>query len=99
MGVLHLHTVTEGIQHAETDFVTQAALMRSTIGHAETEAEASQAYHQGPAAVAFRGAHMRFVAAAAQVNTLLDLAQANLGDAATKYVGVELHNASTYNNF
>jgi len=47
----------------------------------------SQAFHAGDSAAAFQAAHARFVAAAAKVNSLLDIAQANLGDAAGNVCG------------
>ena len=43
----------------------------------------------GMRAAAFQAAHARFVAAAAKVNSLLDIAQANLGDAAGTYVAAD----------
>ena len=68
---------------------TKAALMRSTISQAEQEAMSAQAFHQGESSAAFQAAHARFVEAAARVNTLLDIAQANLGDAAGTYVAAD----------
>ena len=57
----------------------KAALMRSTISQAEQEAMSAQAFHVGESSAAFQASHARFVEAAARVNTLLDIAQANLG--------------------
>jgi uncharacterized protein YukE len=94
-----LDTVTEGIHHAETNFITEAQLMRSTIGSAESEAVGAQGQHQGPSSAAFQAMHARFVEAAARVNMLLDIAQANLGDAAARYVAVDANAASTYTGF
>ncbi|ODR12302.1 type VII secretion system protein EsxG, partial [Mycobacterium shimoidei] len=71
---------------SQSAFAAKAGLMRSTIGQAEQEAVSAQAFHVGESAAAFQGAHARFVEAAAKVNALLDIAQANLGDAAGTYV-------------
>ncbi len=71
--------------------------MRHTIGQAEQQAMSAQAFHQGESAAASR-AHARFVAAAAKVNTLLDIAQANLGEAAGTYVAADAA-ASSYTGF
>ncbi len=81
---------------AEAAFGSKAALMRHTIGQAEQAAMAAQAFHVGESAAAFQAAHARFVAAAAKVNTLLDIAQANLGDAAGTYVAADAAAASSY---
>jgi uncharacterized protein YukE len=94
-----LDTVTEGLHHAETNFITEANLMRSTIGSAEAEAVGAQATHQGPSSAAFQASHARFVEVAAKVNTLLDVAQVNLGDAASRYVAVDANAASAYTSF
>ena len=63
---------------SQSAFGAKAGLMRSTIGQAEQEAMSAQAFHAGESAAAFQAAHARFVAAAAKINTLLDVAQANL---------------------
>lgn len=84
---------------AQSAFSAKAALMRSTISHAEQEAMSAQAFHQGESSVAFQAAHARFVEAAARVNTLLDIAQANLGDAAGTYVATDAAAASGYTAF
>jgi uncharacterized protein YukE len=84
---------------AQSAFTAKAALMRSTISQAEQEAVSAQAFHIGESAAAYQGAHARFVAAAAKVNTLLDIAQANLGDAAGTYVAADAAAASTYTGF
>lgn len=68
-------------------------------GQAEQQAMSAQAFHQGESAAAFQGAHARFVAAAAKVNTLLDIAQANLGEAAGTYVAADAAAASSYTGF
>nr|WP_244606124.1 WXG100 family type VII secretion target [Mycobacterium attenuatum] len=70
-------------------FAATAGLMRHRIDQAEQSATAAQASHVGQSAAAFQSAHARFVAAAAQVNALLDIAQANLGDAAGTYVAAD----------
>ena len=84
---------------SESAFGAKAGLMRSTIGQAEQEAISAQAFHIGEASAAFQAAHARFVAAAAKVNTLLDIAQANLGDAAGTYVAADSAASSTYTGF
>lgn len=55
--------------------------------------------HQGESSAAFQAAHARFVEVAARVNTLLDIAQANLGDAAGTYVAADAAAASGYTAF
>jgi uncharacterized protein YukE len=84
---------------AQSAFGAKSGLMRSTIGQAEQEALSAQAFHQGEASVAFQAAHARFVEAAARINTLLDIAQANLGDAAATYVATDAAAASSYTGF
>ena len=81
---------------SEAAFSAKAALMRSTIAQAEGAAQASQAFHMGESAAAFQAAHARFVEISARVNALLDLAQANIGDAASTYVAEDAAAASTY---
>jgi uncharacterized protein YukE len=81
---------------SEAAFSAKAALMRSTIAQAEQAAQASQAFHQGESALAFQAAHARFVEVAAKVNALLDVAQANIGDAASTYVAEDAAASSTY---
>ena len=81
---------------SESAFGAKAALMRSTIAQAEQAAQASQAFHMGESSAAFRAAHARFIEVAARVNTLLDVAQANLGDAAGTYVAQDASAATTY---
>ena len=84
---------------AQSAFAAKAALMRSTIGQAEQEALAAQAFHAGESSAAFQAAHARFVEVAARINTLLDIAQANLGDAAGTYVAADASAASGYTAF
>src|SRR6516164_96161 len=84
---------------AQSAFGAKTALMRSTIGQAEQEALSAQAFHQGEASMAFQAAHARFVEAAPRINTLLDIAQANLGDAAGTYVATDAAAASGYTAF
>jgi uncharacterized protein YukE len=84
---------------SQSAFGAKAGLMRSTIGQAEQEALSAQAFHAGEGAAAFQAAHARFVAAAAKVNSLLDIAQANLGDAAGTYVAADSAAASSYPGF
>ncbi len=84
---------------AQSAFSAKAALMRSTISQAEQEAVSAQAFHQGESSAAFQAAHARFVEVAARINTLLDIAQANLGDAAGTYVAVDAAAASGYTAF
>jgi uncharacterized protein YukE len=84
---------------AQSAFGTKAAVMRSTISQAEQEALSAQAFHQGESSAAFQAAHARFVEAAARINALLDIAQANLGDAAGTYVAADAAAASSYTGF
>jgi uncharacterized protein YukE len=84
---------------AQSAFAAKAGLMRSTISQAEQEAISAQAFHVGESSMAFQAAHARFVEVAARVNTLLDIAQANLGDAAGTYVATDAAAASTYTGF
>ena len=84
---------------AQSAFSTKSALMRSTISQAEQEALSAQAFHQGESSLAFQAAHARFVEAAARINTLLDIAQANLGDAAGTYVAADAAAAGSYPGF
>jgi uncharacterized protein YukE len=84
---------------AQSAFAAKAGLMRSTISQAEQEAMSAQAFHVGESSMAFQAAHARFVEVAARVNTLLDIAQANLGDAAGTYVATDAAAASTYTGF
>ncbi|MGO8850902.1 type VII secretion protein EsxS, partial [Mycobacterium sp.] len=66
---------------------------------AEQEALSAQAFHAGESSAAFQAAHARFVEVAARINTLLDIAQANLGDAAGTYMAADGAAASGYNAF
>ncbi|MBW0014634.1 WXG100 family type VII secretion target [Mycobacterium sp.] len=84
---------------AQSAFSTKSALMRSTISQAEQEALSAQSFHVGEASAAFQAAHARFVEAAARINTLLDIAQVNLGDAAGTYVAADAAAASGYTSF
>lgn len=81
---------------SESAFGAKTALMRSTIAGAEQAAMSSQAFHMGESSAAFQAAHRRFVEVAAKVNTLLDLAHANLGEAGANYVAQDAAAASTY---
>jgi uncharacterized protein YukE len=84
---------------SQSAFAAKAGLMRSTIGQAEQEALSAQAFHVGDSAAAFQAAHARFVEVAAKVNVLLDIAQANLGDAAGTYVAADAAAAGGYTGF
>jgi uncharacterized protein YukE len=84
---------------SQSAFAAKAGLMRSTIGQAEQEALSAQAFHVGDSAAAFQAAHARFVEVAAKVNMLLDIAQANLGDAAGTYVAADSAAAGSYTGF
>ena len=84
---------------AQSAFSAKAALMRSTISQAEQEALSAQGFHVGESSAAFQAAHARFVEVAARVNALLDVAQANLGDAAGTYAATDAAAASTYTGF
>ena len=81
---------------SEAAFSAKAALMRSTIAQAEQAAQASQAFHMGESAMAFQAAHARFIEVSARVNALLDIAQVNLGDAASTYVAEDAAASSSY---
>lgn len=81
---------------SEAAFGAKAALMRSTIAQAEQAATSAQAFHMGESSAAFQAAHARFVEVSAKVNTLLDIAQVNLGGAAGSYVAQDAAAASTY---
>jgi ESAT-6 family protein len=84
---------------SESAFGAKAALMRSTISQAEQAAMSAQAFHAGESSAAFQAAHARFVEVAAKVNALLDIAQANLGDASATYVAEDAAAASRYTGF
>lgn len=81
---------------SETAFGAKAALMRSTVAQAEQAAQSAQAFHIGESSAAFQAAHARFVEVSARINTLLDIAQANLGDAAGTYAAEDAAAATTY---
>lgn len=97
MGLLDAHIPQ--LVASQSAFAAKAALMRSTIGQAEQEALSAQAFHVGESAAAFQAAHARFVEVAAKINSLLDIAQANLGDAAGTYVAADAAAASGYTGF
>lgn len=84
---------------SEAAFGAKAALMRSTISQAEQAAMSAQAFHVGESSAAFQAAHARFVEVAAKVNTLLDIAQVNIGDASSTYVAEDAAAASRYTGF
>ena len=84
---------------SESAFGAKSALMRSTIAQAEQAAVSAQAFHMGESSAAFQAAHARFLEVAAKVNTLLDVAQANLGEAGATYVAEDAAAASTYGGF
>ena len=92
----HLDAHIPQLIASESAFGAKTALMRSTIAQAEQEALAAQAFHMGESSAAFQAAHARFVEAAAKVNPLLDIAQANLGEAGATYVAEDAAAASTY---
>lgn len=71
---------------SEASFGDQAMQMRSNIHAAESEAIQAQAFHQGESATAFQTAHARFVEASQKINSLLDIASANLGEGGSTYV-------------
>jgi uncharacterized protein YukE len=81
---------------SEAAFGAKAALMRSTIAQAEQAAQSAQAFHMGESSAAFQAAHARFVEISAKINTLLDIAQANIGEAAGTYAAEDAAAASTY---
>jgi uncharacterized protein YukE len=84
---------------SESAFAGKTALMRATVASAEQAATAAQAFHMGESAAAFQAAHARFVEVATKVNTLLDVAQSNLGTAGATYVAEDATAASTYGGF
>lgn len=84
---------------SQSAFGVKAGLLRHTIGSAEQAAMGAQAFHQGESSAAFQASHARFVEVAARVNALLDIAQANLGEAAGTYVAADAAAASTYTGF
>lgn len=79
---------------SSSSFADQAALMRSTITQADASAQQAQATHQGDSAVAFQVAHTRFVEAAGKINTLLDVAGANIHEGAGTYTAQDAAGAS-----
>ncbi|MGL6236514.1 MAG: type VII secretion protein EsxS [Segniliparus sp.] len=80
---------------SEAAFGAKTALMRATMAQAEQAAISAQAFHMGESSAAFQAAHARFVEAAAKVNVLLDIAQANLADASSTYVAEDLAAAAS----
>jgi len=84
---------------SESAFGAKTALMRATIAQAEQAAVAAQAFHMGESSAAFQAAHARFVEVSAKINTLLDIAQANLGEAGATYVAEDAAAAGTYGGF
>jgi uncharacterized protein YukE len=84
------------IVSSEGAFAAKAALMRSTMAQAEQAAQSAQAFHMGESAAAFQASHARFIEVSAKINSLLDIAQVNLGDAAGTYVAEDAAAASTY---
>ena len=81
---------------SEAAFGAKTTLMRSTMAQAEQAAQSAQAFHMGESSAAFQAAHARFVEVSAKVNALLDIAQANIGDAASTYVAEDAAASSTY---
>ncbi|MFL0176402.1 WXG100 family type VII secretion target [Mycobacterium sp. SMC-13] len=79
---------------SSSSFADQAGLMRSTIAQADASAQQAQATHQGDSAVAFQVAHTRFVEAAGKINTLLDVAGANIHEGAGTYTAQDAAGAS-----
>lgn len=92
----HLDAHIPQLIASESAFGVKTALMRSTIAQAEQQALAAQAFHMGESSAAFQAGHARFVEAAAKINSLLDIAQANLGEAGATYVAEDAAAASTY---
>ena len=84
MGLLDV--ATPQLASSQASFTEQAGQFRSTISSAESEAMQSQAFHQGESAVAFQGAHARFVEAAQKINMLLDTASSHLGEGSATYL-------------
>lgn len=92
----HLDAHIPQLIASESAFGARTALMRSTIAQAEQAALTAQSFHMGESAAAFQAAHARFVDAAGTVNSLLDIAQANLGEAGATYVAEDAAAAGTY---
>jgi len=80
--------------NSSSSFADQAGLMRSTIAQADASAQAAQATHQGDSAVAFQAAHARFVEASTKINSLLDIAGANIHEGAGTYTAQDAAGAS-----
>lgn len=97
MSLLDVHIPQ--IVASESAFAAKTALMRSTIAQAEQAAVSANAFHMGESSAAFQAAHARFVEVAAKVNTLLDMAQVNLGQAGASYVAQDAAAAGTYGGF
>ena len=81
---------------SHTTFGTTAALMRGVINQAENSAVAAQAFHIGSSSRAFQAAHARFVEVASKLNTLLDIAETNIGSAVNTYVSEDISAAGRY---
>jgi len=85
----HLDVQVPQLITASTDFADQAALMRSTIATADAHAQSAQGFNMGEFSGAFQAAHARFAEAATKMNSLIDIASANQGEAATTYTSVD----------
>lgn len=83
MGLLDVNVAQ--VATSSGSFADKAGVMRSTISQAESSAVQAQATHQGESSAAFQTAHSHFVEASTKINTLLDLASTQLGDAGTTY--------------
>lgn len=84
MGLLDVQVAQ--VVSSEASFAEKAGAMRSTISSAESSAMQAQATHQGESAAAFQTAHAHFVEASTKINSLLDIASAQLGEAGGTYV-------------
>lgn len=85
----HLDVTIPTLAASQAGVGDASAQMRGAIASAESDATAAQAYHMGESATAFQAGHIRFVSAAQQINQLLDIAQANMGDSASTYTAAD----------
>jgi uncharacterized protein YukE len=81
---------------SQASFADQVALFQSTVHQAENSAIAAQATHVGESSMAFQQAHAQFVEVATKMNTLLGIAEQNIGDASTTYTLADSEGASGY---
>jgi uncharacterized protein YukE len=92
----HLDVNASQLLTSQSSFEDKASLMRSTMASAEQSAVAAQAFHTGDSALAFQTAHAHFIEAAAKINSLLDIASAQLGEGGTTYLTEDAAAAASY---